>query len=121
MDTGPDDCYPKLKKRLAALPVDAHGRRSLDVFVVTHIDHDHIGGARLLLDNRSLALDIGDVWFNAPSLRRQRGIEEGESLARLLGAQDDGCRGTAPSADDWRWRRPTRPSWNCHPRPTNRA
>ncbi len=86
VDTGPDDTYAALKSRLAALPTDAEGRRRIDVFVVTHIDHDHIGGARLLLNDKSLALDIGDVWFNAPPRHLVRGVAEGESLAELLGA-----------------------------------
>ena len=48
VDTGPDETFPALKARLAALPVDAKGQRHIDVFFVTHIDHDHIGGAGLL-------------------------------------------------------------------------
>jgi hypothetical protein len=86
VDTGPDDTYPALKARLAALPVDAKGQRRIDIFVVTHIDHDHIGGARLLLNDKSLDLNIGDVWFNAPPRHLERGVAEGESLAELLGA-----------------------------------
>lgn len=88
VDTGPDDTYPALQKRLGNLPVGPNGQRTIDVFVVTHIDHDHIGGAALLLDDRSLNLSIGDVWFNAPTLRPSRGVEEGETLANILGARN---------------------------------
>lgn len=86
VDTGPDETYPALKARLAKLPPDASGQRRIDIFVVTHIDHDHIGGAGLLLNDKSLALSIGDIWFNAPPRPLQRGVAEDESLASLLGA-----------------------------------
>ena len=86
VDTGPDETFPALKARLGALPVDAKGKRHIDVFVVTHIDHDHIGGAGLLLSDRSLGLSFGDIWFNAPPRQHERGVAEGESLATSLGA-----------------------------------
>lgn len=86
VDTGPDETYPALKARLSALPLDASGQRRIDIFVVTHIDHDHIGGAGLLLNDKSLALSFGDIWFNAPTRPLQRGVAEGESLASMLGA-----------------------------------
>lgn len=86
VDTGPDESYPALRSRLAALPVDAKGQRRIDIFVVSHIDHDHIGGAGLLLRDKSLALNIGDIWFNAPDQPRARGVKEGQTLAELLNA-----------------------------------
>ncbi|MEY3253468.1 MAG: hypothetical protein RL227_2441 [Pseudomonadota bacterium] len=86
VDTGPDDTYPVLRTRLAAISPNADGRRHIDLFVVTHIDHDHIGSAGRLLADRSLKLSIGDVWFNAPGERRVRGVKEGQALAEMLGA-----------------------------------
>lgn len=86
VDTGPDDTYPVLRSRLAAIKPNAKGRRHIDLFVVTHIDHDHIGSAGRLLADRSLKLDFGDVWFNAPGQRRVRGVKEGQALADMLGA-----------------------------------
>jgi beta-lactamase superfamily II metal-dependent hydrolase len=86
VDTGPDETYPALRTRLAAITPNAAGRRHVDLFVVTHIDHDHIGGAGRLLTDRTLKLDFGDVWFNAPGQRRIRGVKEGQELAELLGA-----------------------------------
>jgi len=85
VDTGPDETYGSLRKRLMALPVEANGKRHIDLFVVTHIDHDHIGGASLLLNDRELGLSFSDIWFNAPPARRTRGVAEGESLAKLMG------------------------------------
>jgi hypothetical protein len=86
VDTGPDDTYPALRTRLAAIAPNADGHRHIDLFVVTHIDHDHIGSARRLLADRSLKLNFGDVWFNAPGERRVRGVKEGQALAEMLGA-----------------------------------
>lgn len=86
VDTGPDECYPALKARLAQLRPDRQGKRHIDLFIVTHIDHDHIGGAALLLNDRSLGLSFGDIWFNAAPRPALRGVAEGESLARILGA-----------------------------------
>ena len=46
IDTGPDETYPALKDRLAKLRSNQHGKRHIDLFIVSHIDHDHIGGPR---------------------------------------------------------------------------
>lgn len=86
VDSGPDDTYPVLRTRLAAISPNADGHRHIDLLVVTHIDHDHIGGAGRLLADRSLKLNFGDVWFNAPGERRDRSVEEGQKLAEMLGA-----------------------------------
>jgi beta-lactamase superfamily II metal-dependent hydrolase len=86
VDTGPDETYPALKRRLLKIPVNAGGERKIDLFVVTHIDHDHIGCASLLLNDRDLDLSFGDIWFNAPRLAKSRGVAEGVELAQLLGA-----------------------------------
>lgn len=86
IDTGPDETYPVLKKRLRQLPLAKDGRRHIDLWVVTHIDHDHIGGARQLIEDKELALTFGDIWFNAPPAPRARGVAEGQFLATLLGA-----------------------------------
>lgn len=86
VDTGPDEIYPALKARLAQIPPDSRGQRRIDLFIVSHIDHDHIGGAALLLADRDLGLSFGDVWFNAPPRPKARGVAEGQGLATLLGA-----------------------------------
>jgi beta-lactamase superfamily II metal-dependent hydrolase len=88
IDTGPDECWPTLKARLAKIPKNRKGQRVIDVLVVTHIDHDHIGGVAQLLGDKELGLQFGDIWFNAPSLRRSKGVAEGQGLADLLGAGD---------------------------------
>ncbi|MEO7243436.1 MAG: MBL fold metallo-hydrolase [Variovorax sp.] len=87
VDTGPDECWPTLKARLERLPADAKGRRHIDLVVISHIDHDHIGAAKALFDDRTLGLSFGDIWFNAPPRLATRGVAEGQTLAELLGAQ----------------------------------
>jgi beta-lactamase superfamily II metal-dependent hydrolase len=87
IDTGPDETYPALRERLRAIPPDTDGHRHIDLFVVSHIDHDHIGGAGLLLNDKALGITFGDIWFNTPPQRRTRGVAEGQSLAKLLGAE----------------------------------
>ena len=85
VDTGPDECWPMLRERLAQVPVNAKGQRHLDLVVITHIDHDHIGGASALFGDNGLGLTFGDVWFNAPTMPAARGVAEGRSLATILG------------------------------------
>jgi len=66
VDTGPDETYKALQRHLRTLTPGAKGKRVIDTFVVSHIDHDHIGGAAQLLNDASLDLEFGDIWFNAP-------------------------------------------------------
>jgi len=86
VDTGPDETYPALRRRLLQIPRGVEGKRHIDLFIVSHIDHDHIGGARLMLSDDDLWLSFGDIWFNAPPTPRIRGVAEGQSLADVLGA-----------------------------------
>ena len=90
VDTGPDECWPQLRDRLARIPPNAQGKRHIDLAVISHIDHDHIGGAGPLFSDAELGLSFGDIWFNAPPRRTTRGVAEGRSLAALLGATDRG-------------------------------
>ena len=85
VDTGPDECLPTLVERLKAIPLNAQGRRRIDLAVISHIDHDHIGGAARLFADPSLKLEFGDIWFNAPSRPVNRGVREGVGLAAVLG------------------------------------
>jgi beta-lactamase superfamily II metal-dependent hydrolase len=88
VDAGPDEAWPPLAKRLEALPKDGAGRRWIDLAIVSHIDHDHIGGTRLLFGDATLGLAFGDVWFNARQPLGERGVAEGEALATVLGAPE---------------------------------
>ena len=86
IDTGPDECLSTLLDRLKAIAPNAQGRRQIDLAVISHIDHDHIGGAARLFADKTLNLEFGDVWFNAPGRPGARGVGEGVGLAAILGA-----------------------------------
>ena len=59
LDEGPKDDSAALKARPTALPLHAKGQRLIGIFVVTHIDHDHVSSAGLVLNDQSQALSIG--------------------------------------------------------------
>ncbi len=82
-DAGPDETWPVLRERLAEIPADAQGRRHIDLAVISHIDHDHIGAARYLFADDALGLSFGDIWFNGRH-HLERGVAEGESLSEML-------------------------------------
>lgn len=82
IDCGTGPTYAVLKDRIEALPKD---QRAFELFVVTHVDDDHIGGSLKLLDElTSLGVTFGDVWFNAFPHLEGRAIMSG---ADLLGAR----------------------------------
>ena len=85
VDTGPDECLPSLAARLSAIAPDAQGNRCIDLAIISHIDHDHIGSAARLFADRSLKLKFDDIWFNAPRKPATRGVAEGVGLASVLG------------------------------------
>lgn len=88
IDAGPVSAFPRLRARIEQLdPADRH----VDVFVITHVDTDHIEGALPLVQATDLGLTIGDVWFNGlahlesgAAAGPERGGVQGEYLAALL-------------------------------------
>ncbi len=87
IDAGTTGTYKRLKKLIK----ERFGakRAHFDLFVVTHIDADHIGGAVPLLEDRDVT--YGDVWFNGwrhiiEKLPRDRlGAKQGELVTGLIG------------------------------------
>lgn len=84
VDCGPPGAYKQhLKPRLEALPP---GQRHFELFILSHIDDDHIGGAiELLKGARRLGLTFGDIWFNG--FRHLPGVlnaKQGEVFSALL-------------------------------------
>lgn len=62
IDGGITSTYKLVRERVLGLPKD---KRFIDLFVITHIDEDHIAGAVKLLGRlNELELSFGDVWFN---------------------------------------------------------
>ena len=87
IDAGTEPTWNDLQQRLASVP-------RLELFVLTHIDADHIAGAIPLLDeSRSTDLEIGDVWFNGwpqigdPHRQRPPVARDGPKRDDLLSAR----------------------------------
>ncbi len=75
-----------LADRIRAVP---EGKRVFELFVVTHIDADHIGGAvQLLRARKKLKVQLKDVWFNGyKHLNDLLGAEMGEELSSEIKKQ----------------------------------
>jgi beta-lactamase superfamily II metal-dependent hydrolase len=90
IDCGTEAVYrDALRTRIEALkPSDRH----FELFVVTHVDIDHIGGAlEFLADAPRLGVRFTDVWFNGyrhlQPRSNPRGALQGEELTSLILAQ----------------------------------
>jgi beta-lactamase superfamily II metal-dependent hydrolase len=87
VDTGPDRTSLRaLRARLEQIPLTA-GKRRIDLLIVTHIDHDHIGNVEALLNDRDLHLHFGDIWFNGHEQVRefaQRGTVEADAVSATI-------------------------------------
>jgi hypothetical protein len=88
IDGGPINAYAAVHKRLAAATSE---RKDIDLFVITHIDTDHIDGAVLLLRDELLKIEFRDIWFNAweqlapePLPGDTYGPEQGEFVSALI-------------------------------------
>jgi beta-lactamase superfamily II metal-dependent hydrolase len=90
IDTGPAATYTgSLKHRIAEV-VAAEGQCVFELFVVTHVDDDHIGGALRFLDEMAVnRVKIREVWFNgyhhlSNSVPDVLGAMQGEQLTELI-------------------------------------
>lgn len=86
IDAGPAPTYVNLRERILAIP---EGKRHFELFVITHIDADHIEGVVRLLQDKKLKITYGDIWFNGwKHLKRKQkevlGGVQGEYLTALL-------------------------------------
>lgn len=83
VDCGTDKAGKLLADRVEALPAD---ERRFELFVMSHVDADHIGGAlpylRVLAD---MTNNIGDVWFNGwRHVSASLGARQGEMFSTAL-------------------------------------
>ena len=83
IDCGTDSTYDRLKQRVALQP---DNQRDFELFILSHIDADHIGGAIPFFKDQSLGLRFADVWFNGwehlPS--DKMGAKQGEIFSTLI-------------------------------------
>ncbi len=61
IDGGTQGTFPALHARIAAMPAD---QRHFELFILTHVDADHVEGAVRILHDTSLGVTFGDIWFN---------------------------------------------------------
>lgn len=86
VDGGTAHSYEYLRRRIESLPPR---ERRFELFIVSHLDADHIGGSvALLADVKKLNVHFGDVWFNgwdqiAPNAL---GYRDAKELSDLLEA-----------------------------------
>ncbi|MCO7500265.1 hypothetical protein NJG17_10175 [Stenotrophomonas maltophilia] len=86
IDGGRQVTYLDLKARLMELP---EFQRQFELFVITHIDRDHIEGAISLLEDPDLKLSFRDIWFNGYGHLKGSDLEsfgaaQGERLSSAL-------------------------------------
>lgn len=86
VDCGTTASYPHLKARILKVP---QAERHFDLFLMSHIDSDHIGGALPFLnDVNALGVRFDDVWFNGHmhlKSMRLSSVRQGEVFSGLIG------------------------------------
>jgi|GEM_PF-187685 len=82
IDCGTQQTSRHLSRRVDAVPAS---ERFLELFVLSHIDSDHIGGALPFFKVVERGLRFGDVWFNGwRHLSGQLGARQGEMFSTAL-------------------------------------
>jgi beta-lactamase superfamily II metal-dependent hydrolase len=82
IDCGTQQTARYLLKRVEAVPP---GERFLELFVMSHIDSDHIGGALPFFRAVERGLRIGDVWFNGwRHISGRLGARQGEMFSTAI-------------------------------------
>lgn len=83
IDCGTDATYKWLQQRLAQQATSA---RDFELFILSHIDADHIGGAIPFFADKTLGVSFADVWFNGwKQISSTRlGAKQGEIFSTLI-------------------------------------
>jgi beta-lactamase superfamily II metal-dependent hydrolase len=82
IDCGTNQTAKELARRVESL---SERERSFELFVMSHIDSDHIGGALPFLKTIRNGLKFGDVWFNGwRHLSGQLGARQGEIFSTAI-------------------------------------
>jgi beta-lactamase superfamily II metal-dependent hydrolase len=82
IDAGPYYAFDELAKRFKVLIEE---KIPLELFVVTHVDSDHIDGAITLLNADQPKLKMNQIWFNSYNhLSDELGAPEGDILSALI-------------------------------------
>lgn len=82
IDCGTQGTSKELLRRVEALPTS---ERFLELFILSHIDSDHIGGALPFFRAVQRGLRFGDVWFNGwRQLSDRLGAKQGEMFSTAL-------------------------------------
>src|SRR3989442_2656231 len=79
--------YAVLRRRIEALP---KGQRRFELFIISHIDTDHIDAAVKLLNSPSLGVRFDQIWFNESkhlSRPEELGAVQGEYTGALIEKQ----------------------------------
>jgi len=82
VDCGTQQTSKELLRRVAALP---EREQFFELFILSHIDSDHIGGALPFFKAIQEGLRFGDVWFNGwRHLSGQLGARQGEMFSTAI-------------------------------------
>ena len=82
IDCGTQASSSALLARIEQVPTN---ERFLELFVLSHIDSDHIGGALPLFSAVKRGLRFGDVWFNGwKHVSGQLGARQGEMFSTAI-------------------------------------
>lgn len=89
IDCGAKATAQVLASRIAALPT-SQGQRRFELFVLTHVDADHINGALPLFEEPGASGWFDDVWFNGtPQMQRFLSVQQGDEFSRRLARAED--------------------------------
>jgi len=82
VDCGTQQTAAHLMRRVGQIP---EKNRELELFVMSHIDSDHIGGALPFLRAAKQGLRLRDLWFNGwRHISRQLGARQGEMFSTAI-------------------------------------